>query len=106
MSDARVDAFLSRVTELGLRPGDIALDEDRSVVDYPRMPGGTCHLSARFLAEIYPELRPVSGKLTFVASGVDCEIDHSWCTRADGQIVDPTWEPADGSVSDVTYWPT
>jgi hypothetical protein len=104
MTDAGIDgamAFLEAVRQLGLARQE--RDEHRPLSDYPRLPALTCELSARLLASIYPELAEVEGRLTWTtADGVTFVMDHWWNVRADGQIVDPTWQPPPGA-GGVTY---
>ncbi|RIQ21262.1 hypothetical protein [Jiangella rhizosphaerae] len=95
-------AFLKRVAELGLVPGELERDDKRPVSDYPTMPPATCHLSSRYLAGVYPELDLVEGVITFRRSTRVAAIRHSWNTTPDGQIVDSTFR---ADVDDLTYWP-
>jgi len=80
---AAVAALATRLVELDLRPGDLERDERRPLADYPTMPAGTCFISSRVLAELYPELDVVYGHIGGVA--------HAWnVRRGDGQLVDST----------------
>jgi hypothetical protein len=97
-----VDAFIDRVAQLDLAPQP--RDDHRSISDYPRMPPGTCHLSAGYLATTFPELAAVHGRLRFTVRGVPCEMEHSWNVRPDGQIVDSTYALAP-ETTNVSYWP-
>jgi len=103
MTDDGIDVvmdFLYHVRQLGLtrQPAD----ERRPLADYPRLPAGTCELAAKLLAAYYPELRVVSGILEWTEGGARFVMDHAWCVRADGVIVDSTWEPPPGA-GGVTY---
>jgi hypothetical protein len=54
MSEIRpeVAAFGDRIEELGLTPQP--RDDHRPITDYPRMPKGTCYMSSRYLAVVFP----------------------------------------------------
>jgi hypothetical protein len=93
---------LQRMDELDLTVQ--SRDDDRPVDQYPSMPTGTCYVSSRILAEVFPELSVVYGKVTFFVHGIGCEVDHAWNVRPDGQIVDSTLR-LPGSAEDVRYWP-
>lgn len=103
MTDVDLDAFLSRLAELPL-PGSVAPDPQRPISDYPRMPRGTCYMSSRTLAEIFPELQVVYGRVTWFVRDVGCTLDHAWNVTPAGVIVDSTLEP-DPDAEQVTYWP-
>jgi hypothetical protein len=98
------EAFSLRLEELGLRPGVIVRDDHRPVSDYPRFPAGLCYLASRTLAECYPELTVVYGRLTWWQGGVYCELDHAWCTTPNGRVVDSTWSPP-REAGGINYWP-
>ncbi|HXL94259.1 MAG TPA: hypothetical protein VN969_35455 [Streptosporangiaceae bacterium] len=104
MTDTGIDVvmgFLEAVRQLGLARQD--RDEHRPLWDYPRLPPGTCELASRLLTAYFPELAAVEGRLTWTtADGSSFVMDHFWCVRADGVIVDPTWQPPPGA-GGVTY---
>lgn len=97
-----MDLVLARIDELDLRPQP--RDDHRSITDYPRMPPRTCNLSPQILAEIYPELSVICGRLTWRMSYGQVDISHAWNVTPDGTIFDSTWEPPDGA-EDIEYRP-
>ena len=72
-------------------------DERRPLSDYPRLPPGSCGLAAPLVAAYYPELAVATGTLEWSVDGTRFVMDHFWCVRADGEVIDPTFDPPPGA---------
>lgn len=81
------------------------------------MPPGTCHLSSRLVAALYPGLRYAEGQLVVTFPDGDIRMfRHSWCVGHAGTVIDPTVPALDGAELAYTevaggdgyrvHWPT